>query len=366
MKISFGLRCLVLWFAMPLGLLQVSFAQQAPQRLPVIAGRAVRQDIADRIEALGTLRANESVALTAVITETISTIKFEDGEAVEKGQVLVEMTSDEEHALLEEVQSRLDEAKRQYERVEPLRKGGSASAALVDERLRDYQTARAQVRVIRSRLADRLIVAPFSGRLGLRNISSGALVTPGDIIVTLDDTSVMKLDFTVPSVFLSAIKPGMEIIGRSRAYGERRFEGIVSSMDSRVDPSTRSIVVRAIVPNPSGELKPGMLMSVELRKDRRQGIVIPEEAVLAYGDAKFVFVIKDEQGRLRLEKREIVGGLREGGMLEVVSGLEAGDSIVVHGTSKVEAGQEVEVVSYHDGKSEVSEPLQDRIKGATR
>ena len=135
----------------------------------------------DRVEALGTLRANESVALTASVTETVSALHFEDGDRVEVGQLLVEMTSAEEQARLREARAREREAESQYRRVQSLAKQGTASQSLLDERSREWQTARAQLVAIESRLSDRIVKAPFSGVMGLRNISVGALVEPGDL-----------------------------------------------------------------------------------------------------------------------------------------------------------------------------------------
>ena len=153
-----------------------------PPPTPVIVAEASIKAFADRIEALGTLRANESVALTASVTETISALYFDDGARVSKGQVLVEMTSAEEHAQLEEGKALVEEARRQYHRVKSLETTGAAAKSLLDERSRELETARARLAVIESRLADRLIRAPFDGVIGLRTISVGALVEPGDLV----------------------------------------------------------------------------------------------------------------------------------------------------------------------------------------
>jgi membrane fusion protein, multidrug efflux system len=224
---------------------------------------------AERVEALGTLKANESVNITANVTETISAIHFDDGQRVSEGDILVELTSVEQHALLEEAAVRAGEAERQYQRVKALVAQGAASESLLDERKRDLDTARAVLVAIESRLSDRLIKAPFDGVLGLRNVSRGTLVEPADTITTLDDDSFMKLDFTVPSVYMSALQPGLRIEARAPAYGDRTFEGVVRGVDSRVDPVTRSIQVRALIPNPERTLKPGLLMRVELLVDPR-------------------------------------------------------------------------------------------------
>lgn len=222
----------------------------APPHPAVIVAEAHLADFADRVESLGTLRANESVRLTVSVTEIASVIHFDDGDRVEAGKVLVEMTSAEEHALYAEAESTVAEARRQYRRVKSLEAQGTEAKSLLDQRRREWETAKARLAAIESRLQDRLIRAPFGGVVGLRDISPGALVEPGDLITTLDDDSVMKLDFSVPSIYLEALIPGLEVVARTRAYSEREFRGEVNSVASRVDPVTRAVVARAILPNP--------------------------------------------------------------------------------------------------------------------
>ncbi len=248
---------------------------------PVFVTEVELATIEDRIEALGTLRANESVELTASVTETVTAINFDDGDRVEAGQVLVEMTDDEEHAQLEEARVTVDEARRQYQRIKSLRKQQSASESELDQQRRVWEASRARLTAIESRLADRLIRAPFAGVVGLRNISIGALVEPGDLITTLDDDSVMKLDFSVPAVYLATLETGMPVSAGTRAWQGRDFKGRVKSIDSRVDPVTRTVIVRALLPNPDHVLRPGMLMQVELQSQQREAIVIPEECLVA-------------------------------------------------------------------------------------
>lgn len=306
--------------------------------------------LAERVEALGTLKANESVTISSNVTETISAIHFEDGQRVREGDILVELTSVEQHAQLDEAQVRVAEAERQYQRVKALVAQRSASESLLDERERDLETSRAMLVAIQSRLADRLIRAPFDGLVGLRNISRGALVEPGDVITTLDDDSLMKLDFTVPSVHLTELAPGLRIEARTRAYGEQLFEGVVRGIDSRIDPVTRSIQVRAVIPNPHRILRPGLLMQVELLVDPRDGLVIPEAGVLHQGEAHFVLAVVDVDGVLTAERRSIRIGTRKPGLVEVREGLAPGDRVIVHGHGKVRPGQKVEILEYDEAQ----------------
>ncbi|MGC1951700.1 MAG: efflux RND transporter periplasmic adaptor subunit [Gammaproteobacteria bacterium] len=330
-------------------------AQEPTPPAPVIVAEVRVDRFVDRVEALGTLKANESILVTANVTETVSAIYFDDGQRVELGQVLVEMTSAEEHALLEEARVRVAEAERQYQRVKSLAAQRSASESLLDERKRDVETARAVLVALEARLADRLLKAPFAGVLGLRNISPGALVEPGDLITTLDDDSVMKLDFAVPSVFLTALEPGLGITAKARAYGNRRFVGEIRSIDSRVDPVTRSIQVRALIPNPQRTLKPGILMQVELLRNPRDALVVPESALLQQRGEHFVMVVGD--GGIA-QRRAIRIGARRPGEVEVVDGVAAGDQVITHGNDKIRSGQRVEVLALDDGSRGLREMLE--------
>lgn len=330
--------------------------QGAPEGPGVIVAEAREAELVDRVEALGTLRANESVDLTATVTETVTAIHFDDGDRVVAGTVLVEMTSAEERALLEEARSTLGEARRQYQRVQSLEAQGTAAKSLLDERRRDAETARARLTAIESRLADRLIKAPFDGVVGLRNLSPGALVEPGDLITTLDDDSVMKLELSVPSTYLGALRPGLPIAASSRAYGEREFNGTVKAVDSRVDPVTRSVQVRALVPNTERLLKPGMLMQVELLRNPRRAPVIPEEALMPEGRNQFVMVVDPRDGN-RVLRREIRIGTRRPGEVEVTDGLQPGELVITQGQIRVRPGQQVSIQAVDDG----TRPLRDMV-----
>jgi membrane fusion protein (multidrug efflux system) len=330
---------------------------EPPPATRVIVSPARLDQFADRIEALGTLTANESVALTAAVTETVSAIHFDDGDRVETGQVLVEMTSGEEHAQLEEARVTVNEAYRQYQRVLSLETQGTAAKSLLDERKREWETAKARLAAIESRLADRLIKAPFAGVLGLRDLSVGALVEPGDLITTLDDDSVMKLGFQVPSTYLEVLRPGLEVTATARAYPGRAFQGKVKAVDSRIDAATRAIRVRALLPNPEQTLKPGMLMQVELLQQPRQTIVIPEEALLPQGDRQFVLLV-DQAGGNKVVRREVRIGGRRPGEVEIIDGLQAGEQIITHGTLKVRPGEQVVIGAVADGSRSLHQLLE--------
>ncbi len=314
---------------------------QGPQN--VFVAPATEKTIFDTIEALGNLRANETVNLNALVTEKVTAIKFEDGQRVKAGDILVEMTSTEESALLAEEQSRVDEALRQVERLKPLIEQGAASKATLDTQEREYATAKARLDAIKSQMEDRIIAAPFAGVVGLRNISVGTLLQPGMLITTLDDDTVMKLDFDVPSVYLPSITIGLPIKVTTKAFPGKEFEGKISSINSQIDPVTRAITVRAMVPNAERLLKPGLLMIVKLYKNERKAIVVPEESVLMQGTQSYVYVTAQNEGKTSAIKTEIKTGARQPGEVEIIQGLKAGDKIITHGVSRVSDGSEVTI-----------------------
>jgi membrane fusion protein (multidrug efflux system) len=334
------LMLLTLLLAVP----QMSLAQKGnSQPVEVIAQTVRLQKIVDEVEALGTLQANESVELTASVTELVTKVDFDDGQRVNKGDVLLEMDMAEELAQLAEERSVEKEASRQLARVKSLTQKGVSSEATLDERQRLYAAAKARIAAIESRIAQRRIVAPFDGVVGIRDISAGALVQPGTVITTLDDDAVMKLDFSVPSVFLTSLKPGTTMEATARAFEKERFQGTIKSVDSRVDPITRSIKVRAILPNADRKLRPGLLMQVLLQKNPRQALVVAEEAVIVNGDEHYVMKIIPQEGGTgqMVEKQKVTIGTRRPGEVEILEGLSAGDQIVTHGHVKLRPGAPV-------------------------
>jgi len=302
----------------------------------------VRSDAwVDRIEALGTARANESVVLSAKVVETVSRVNFDDGQWVSEGAVLVELTDRAEVASLKEAQAAFAEARKQAQRLQNLVKQGTVPRSAVDqqEALRDQ--SRARMEAIRARLADRVITAPFDGQLGFRRVSPGTLVTVGTEIATLDDIATIKLDFPVPERFLAALNVGQEIEASSSAWPDQTFTGTVSSIDSRVDPATRTLTVRALVSNAERKLRPGMLLIVELLTPPRQSLVIDEISLVQIGTDAFVYRIDDDN---KAERAVVELGRRAKGRIEILSGLELGDRVVTDGVVKLRPGVAVQIL----------------------
>lgn len=309
--------------------------------LAVAAAAVADMSFSDVVEALGTARAAESVTLTSKATDIISRVAFESGDVVAADQVLVEFAAAEESADLREVREAFAETEREYARFKDLAERGVASKQRIDELASAVERAHARMRSVEARLADRIIRAPFPGVVGLRNASKGMLVRPGDPIATLDDISVIKVDFTVPEVFLGVLKQGQPLSVASAAYPDETFAGDIADIDSRVDPVTRAATVRAEIANADGRLRPGMLMLVDVRRNIRTSPAVPELAVLREGETAFVYVIEEAKGGLVAGKRIVKTGARRDGKLEVVDGLKTGERVISEGVHRVRPGQPV-------------------------
>lgn len=312
-----------------------------PSAATVTAQEVQAKPWRDAIQALGTARANESVMVTAKVTETVVRVNFEDGDLVEAGDVLVDLSGRVEVAGLEEAAAAYREADRQYQRQRQLAAQKLIPAGQLDAQRAVMESARARLDATRARLADRVITAPFAGVLGFRQVSPGTLVTPGTTIASLDDISVIKLDFSVPETFLAALAPGQSVSATSAAYPGRVFEGEVATVDSRIDPVTRAVTVRATLPNPERVLRPGMLLTVELFQPEREALVVPEIAVIQVARDAHVFRLLDDG---TVEQVGVTLGQRRRGEVEVVEGLAPGDRIIVDGVVKLRHGSRVTVV----------------------
>ena len=203
------------------------------------------------------------------------------------------------------------------------------SEAQLDQLEATMLANQARVAAARSRVKDRTITAPFNGRVGLRNVSLGGLVNPGGVITTLDDLSVVKLDFAVPELFLSSLKPGLTVEAQSDAYPNATFKGRVDSVDTRVDPTTRAVVVRALIDNRDSRLRPGMFMTLRLVRSEGKALMLPETAIVPEDSKHFVFVVAAGKA----QKREVTIGRRRPGEVEILKGVTDEDVVVTDGFS---------------------------------
>lgn len=316
-------------------------AKGREKQVPLVKAEAASpMRFVDRIEAVGTAVANEQVTLSAPVTERIVRLNFDDGSFVRRGQIVAVLQQAQQTAELREVQARAREAQQQLQRVEALKNRGFATRADYDSRVAAAAAARAQAQSSQAQIGDRVIRAPFSGWVSLRNISVGAIASQGTEIVTISDIETIKLDFTVPETMLASIRPGLTIQARSAAYPEQPFNGTIHTVDTVVDPNTRAVTIRARLPNPGRRLRPGMLLNVGIENAPRVGLSVPELAVVGEGDQRFVYVL---DGQSRARRRAVRTGVRMNGRIEIVQGLRQGERIVTEGVVKVADGMQVRI-----------------------
>jgi membrane fusion protein, multidrug efflux system len=321
------------------------------QPVGVVTEAARDEEFVNEIEALGTARANEAVSIMSKVSNLVTQIRFREGEQVRRGDILVQLDNVEAAAELMAARAALSESQSQLDRSRELFATNALSQSQMDQLEATLSANQARVTTAQSRLNDTTIRAPFDGRVGLRNVSVGSLLSAGTVITTLDDTRIIKLDFAVPESFVAVLKEGLPLTASSVAFPNRQFAGKVASVDSRVDPTTRSVVVRASVPNPDGALKPGMFLTVKMRQDRERIVMIPEQALVPEEGRQFVFVAEGE----RAAKREVAIGRRKPGRVEIIRGLAAGDRVIVEGTQKVRDGGAIRDVT-EDAEAPPSAP----------
>lgn len=318
----------------------VSFASAQPQPPMVLVSEAVVQPFPLSAEALGNARANEAVDIRPEITAAIVEILFEEGQQVARGDVLLRLENSEPLADLAAARAALVDSESQYRRSNELFKTRVVSESQLEQLEAQRDADQAAVNAAQARLNQTVIRAPFAGQLGLRRVSLGSIVSPLTVITTLDDTSQIKLDFDVPEVFLARLDKGLSVTARSAAWPDLQFRGQVISIDTRVDPVSRTITVRALLPNEHQRLRPGMFLTVSLLKEDVQALMIPEQAIVPERSKQFVFRVDAEN---RVERVEVRTGRRRPGEVEILDGLAPGDRVITEGTQKARPGQQVSV-----------------------
>jgi membrane fusion protein, multidrug efflux system len=304
----------------------------------VVTQRVELQPMVDEIEALGTATANESIEIRPRISSLVEEIAFEEGQKVQRGDLLVRLEDNEIVAGLAVAEASLSESRSLYNRSKSLADTQAISASTLEQLLAQVKVDEAQVEAAKARLDNSAIRAPFAGRVGLRRVSPGSFVSNATVITTLDDISTIKLDFSVPETFLTVLSQGMNIEAHSLVYPDRVFRGTVASIDTRLDPVSRAVLVRAVIPNPDEALKPGMFMSVDLQRDRGNVLLAPEQAIVPEGSMQYVYVVNDGVA----EKRVVELGRRIPGFVTIVNGLSPGEAVITEGTNKVRDGSKVE------------------------
>ncbi|MFZ5861718.1 MAG: efflux RND transporter periplasmic adaptor subunit [Nitrospirota bacterium] len=319
--------------------------------MPVEAARVRVGPVAQEIGAVGSLLANESVIIRAEIAGRIVGIEFTEGRSVKTGDVLVRLDAAELAAQAVQHEAALELARANVERAEPMRAEKLLSPQAFDELSSKLKDAEAGLAGARERLNKATIRAPFGGKLGLRQVSPGDYVQPGQAVVNLEDVSTVKVDFRVPEARVNQVAVGQSVALRVDAIPGRAFSGAIAAMDPRLDEATRTALVRARIPNPRGELLPGMFARVAvIVGERASALLVPEQAVVPVGDEAFVFRVLDGKAA----RVKVVIGRRAAGEAEIVSGLGPEDLVVVGGQTKIRDGAAVTVINQDQGSPQES------------
>jgi membrane fusion protein (multidrug efflux system) len=330
-------------------ILRIALASDGPAAGPGGAGRAQQvseatvtsHQFSDQLRALGVARGARSVNITSSTTELITRVLFTDGQRVAAGTPLVELQAREEDAAIIEARANVAQAQREFDRYKALADRGIAPMVMLEQAETSLETAQASLEAAQARRGDRVIRAPFAGTLGLTTITPGTLINPGAVITTLDDTSTIRVDFPLPERYLNVLRAGAPITATADAYGDEPFQGRIALIDTRVNETTRSATARAEFPNPGGRIRPGMMLRVAVQQGLRQSPAIPEASVQYEGAGAFVYRIARGAEGSTAQRVEVETGAVEGGMVEIVSGLEPGDRIVGSGLNRIQPGSPI-------------------------
>ena len=294
------------------------------------------------IEAIGSARARESVFITSRVSGRVSRIFLTEGARAAKGDPLVVLEDDAERASLRSAVAAAAEAQAQLERLESLAGQGLVSQYERDRQRRTVETTQAELELSRVLLDQRTIRAPFDGVVGFRQVSPGTLVQPGAQIVSLDYSDEMRVLFSVPETLLASVRPGGHVEAVTAAYPGRRYTGRIVARGTRVDEVTRAVPAQAMFDNRDGSLLPGMLLTLHIQARPRPITYIPEAALAPDQARQFVWRIEADGSAHRVE---VAIGVREQGWVEILSGIDAGDRVVVEGVDNLRPGAAIREVA---------------------
>lgn len=310
-----------------------------------------------RLPAIGTLKAYQGVDLSLEVAGTVTALKFESGQQVRAGQVLLQLDNDVERATLGTAEADLGLARVEYGRGSRLVGDQAISKGEFDRLAAQFRKAEATVAQLKASLAKKQIVAPFDGTIGIRQVDVGDYLASGTIIATLQDTSSLYLDFYVPEQALPSLSVGQLAQVTVAAWPGQSFQATISAINPKVDDATRNLLIRATLPNPQRKLLPGMFASVQvLLAESPDRIAIPESAITysLYGNSVYVIVPgkndkgepeRDAQGAPKwvVERRFVETGERRDGMVAIGKGLAVGDRVVSGGQLKLDNGSHVAI-----------------------
>jgi membrane fusion protein (multidrug efflux system) len=302
------------------------------------------------VEALGNFSASEQASLSAEVGGLVTAIHFDSGQKVRAGQPLVELNPAPLQAQLAQLEAQTALAEVNLKRDEAQLKVQAVSQSVVDTDMATLKSAQAQVAAQKALIAQKTISAPFSGQIGIRQVNLGQYLAPGAAVVTLQKLDPMEVDFTVPQSQISLIRVGMKAIAESSAVPGKRFNATVTAFEPQLDTATRNLKVRGRVPNPKGELLPGVFATVQITQGQpHQYITLPSSAVAYNPYGATVFIVNDTgkgadgKPKIVAEQRFITTGLTRGDQVAVLKGVKAGETVVTAGQLKLRNGSPVMV-----------------------
>lgn len=295
---------------------------------------------AESLKLTGTALASESVELKAQATDLVSAIHFTEGTMVEKGTKLLTLAQQGERASVNSAQAVLQDAQADYTRIKKLAAKKAVSKAELEQARAALALAKTGIAEARVALKERIITAPFSGILGTRNVSVGTLLQPDTLITTLDAIQPIKIDLDIAERYLAFIKVGQSFTAQTDAYIDKKFQGNIAVVESRLDSMSRTIKARGVIENQDALLKPGMLLTVLVEASPGSLLAVPEEAIIPVAKKHYVYVVEERI----VQRREVLIKRRFDGLVEIRDGLEVGEQIVVEGQLKIADGEEVDIV----------------------
>ena len=316
-------------------------AQPARARAPVAveAVAVTTSTLEQRLSAVGSLVSDESVMLRPEIAGRIRDIPFVEGQSVKRGDVLLRLDDNIARAELQQAEANFGLANSKFRRADELQREGFISRQGRDEANNTLQVERANVALARARLDKTVIRAPFDGEIGLRTVSVGDYVTAGQDLVTLQALRQLKVDFRIPELYLSQITAGQRLNVAVDALPDRTWTAQVTAISPLVDVSGRALVMRAVVDNADGVLRPGMFARVNLLLAETPALLVPETALAPRDNRHYVYRVRGET----VEEVAVRIGQRRGGQVEVLEGLADGDQVVTAGLQKIQNGARVAV-----------------------
>lgn len=323
-------------------------AARRPPPVTVATAQAVPETWTASLEAVASLRSFRGITVRAELEGRVTRLAFESGTAVREGDVLVELDTSTETAQLAGLEAQARLAALSLERARELRRTGTNTPADLDFAENTAQQSLAAIEVLRATIAKKRIVAPFSGRLGIRAVNPGQFLNKGDAIVELESADPIYADFGLPQQELTRLEPGLEVRLQADAYPGRTFTGKIETTSPRVRDDTRNVGVRAVFPNPAEALRPGMFARVSvILPESSTVLVLPASAITysPYGDSVYVVETETtpEGSREIVRQRFVEVGPRRGDQTSIRKGLKAGDRVVVAGQMKLRNGAAVRI-----------------------